>query len=454
MTAPNHIVGGITITGICGGFIGVNVLESPWYLATIVFAAQLPDIDHTKSIIGLTFYPLAKFINRRYGHRSITHSLACLLFLSLVAGMASIYFTGTKIYGTIFFLAYLSHLIIDMTTVQGIPLFYPFVKNPCVVPGDPNMRFESGNLRTEAMAFFFFVAMGVFMQPLMENGFWTQYNRAFGTMKHLYSEFNKSEDLLLVKFTGLKGSERVQGRGYVVKAEKEKAMLLRDDGFFELNKKDLVIEEVIPEHTGKQFFFQNQTFVNVDLDSLNALCIDRLITKIEVHSNNQFIAWTEDLTNAASRQFKGEWYGNLFFQEKEKEVQKVVATYRHVINPRIQFLRDKIKRLQNLQTEATSSQEMRQAKLRALRLRAKNEMNYVERESLLTRIKQLETAPAEKSYLEQIQTTQIQLQETIEIDRLKRQEGNLKAVEQNRVGEEQVQLTRFTGFITTLSIPD
>lgn len=452
MTAPNHIVGGITITGIAGGFMGVNVLESPWYLATIVFAAQLPDIDHTKSIIGLTFYPIAKSINRRYGHRTITHSLPCLLFLSLVAGMVSIYFTGERIYGTIFLLAYMSHLIIDMTTVQGVPLFYPFVKNPCVVPGDPNMRFESGNLRTETMAFFFFVAMGVFMQPLMKNGFWTQYNRAFGTMKHLYSEFNKSEDLLLAKFTGMKGSEQVQGKGYVIRAEKEKAMLLRDDGFFELNKKDLVIEEVIPEHTGRRFFFKNQTFVNVDLDSLNQLCIDQKITKIEVHSNHEFVAWTEDLSNAASQQFKGEWYSNLLFQEKEKEAPKELATYRHVTNPRIQFLRDKIARLENLQAQSTSSQEMRKSKLRTLRLRAKNETDYVERESLLSRIKQLESEPEGKSYWEQIQQTKIQLRETRELDRLKRVEGNLKAAEKNRVGEEQVQPTRFTGFLTTLKI--
>ena len=168
MTAPNHIVGGITITGIAGGFLGINILESPYYLVTIVFAAQLPDIDHTKSLIGLTSYPIAKYLNRSYGHRTITHSLAALVTLSLLAGMASVYFTGHRIYGTVFFLAYLSHLVLDMTTVQGVPLFYPFLKNPCVVPGDPKMRFESGNLRTETMAFFFFIAMGLSLIHISE----------------------------------------------------------------------------------------------------------------------------------------------------------------------------------------------------------------------------------------------------------------------------------------------
>lgn len=452
MTTPNHIVGGITITGICGGFMDINILESPWYLATIVFAALLPDIDHTKSIIGLTFYPIAKFINRRYGHRTITHSLSCLLLLSLVAGMASIYFTDTKIYGTIFFLAYLSHLIIDMTTVMGIPLFYPFVKNPCVVPGDPKMRFESGNLRTETMAFFFFIAMGVFMQPLMKDGWWTTYNRAFGTMKHLYSEFRKSEDLLEVEYFGHKGSDRVVGKGYVIEAAAEKAILVKGGKFFELDSKEFVIEKVIPTHTGKKYFYQNITFVGVDLDSLNLLCIDQLITKIEVHANNDFIPWAHDLANPATKKFKGEHYSNLFFQEKEPE-QTEVATYRHVTNPRIKLVKEKLGRLKNLQSQANLRNQLHQNKLTQLRQAAKTATDYLKIETLLTEIKQLEKTPAPKDYTDQIAATKIQIKELTALDKLKRVEGNLAINEKNK-GVVINQPTRFTGFLTTLTIEE
>ena len=450
MTAPNHIVGGITLTGVCGGFMGVNILESPYYLLTIVFAAQLPDIDHTKSLIGLTFYPIAKYLNRSYGHRTITHSLAALIFFSLLAGMASVYFTGHRTYGTIFFLAYLSHLVLDMTTVQGVPLFYPFLKNPCVVPGDPKMRFESGNLRTETMAFFFFIAMGVFMQPLMEQGFWTSYNRAFGTMKHLYSEFRKSDDLLEVEYLGHKGSDRVVGKGYVIEAEAQKAILVKNRKFFALDSKDFVIEKVIPTHTGRQYFYKNLTFVNIDLDSLNRLCIDQLIAKMEVHSNNPFIPWTDDLTSQATTKFKGEWYSNLFFQEKEME-QAELATYRHVTNPRIKLLQAKIIRLQNLQARSQGKEAEQLKKLDQLRTQAKTATDYLKIESLLTQIKELEKMPAPKDYSDQIEATKIQVAELTELDRLKRVEGNLKASEQNQgIGKEEQ--TRFTGFMTTLTI--
>ena len=42
---------------------------------------------------------------------------------------------------------------------------------------------------------FFFVS-AIFMKPLFAEGFWTSYNRLFGSMEHLTSEYHKSEALL------------------------------------------------------------------------------------------------------------------------------------------------------------------------------------------------------------------------------------------------------------------
>lgn len=453
MTAPVHVVGGIAITGVFGAFMDINILEKPTYLMTIVVASMLPDVDHTKSPIGTLLYPLARLISRRYGHRTITHTLVATILLTTIAAGLSHQLTGTGVYGSIFFLAYFSHLILDMLTVMGIPLFYPFSKQPCFMPGDPKLRFESGNLRTETMAFFFFLAMGVFLQPLMETGFWTQYNQAFGTMKHLHSEFRKSEDLLDVEYIGHKGSDRVGGKGYVIEAEKEKAILIRNHKFFVLDAKDFVIEKVVPTHTGKKYFYQNQTFINVDLDSLNVLCLDHLVSKIEVHANNPFIPWADDLTETATKKYQGEYISNLFFEEMEIEP-TTLATYRHVTNPRIKLLRDKLRRLENLQAASKDKRERRQTKLKGLRGKARSETDYLKRESLLAELKRQESAPKEEDYSDQIESAKIQLKETIELDRLKRQEGNLVAAEKNRVGDRQNQPTRFTGFLTTLKIEE
>ena len=452
MTAPVHMVGGIVITGVTAAMMDINILENPMYLVTVIFAALLPDIDHPRSPLGRLFFFISRPISNRYGHRTITHSLICLFALTAVVSFIAGQVTEGMSYGTVFFIAYFSHLFLDMITVQGVPLFYPFWKNNCVVPGNPDNRFQSGKLTTETGAFFFLFAMGIFMQPLMEQGFWTTYNRSFGTMQHLFSEFRKSDDLLEVDYLGNRGSEVIAGKGLLINAEEEKAVLVKGNEFFTLDAKDFVIKEVVPTHTGRKYFFQNQTFINIDLDSLNMLCIDNMVSKIEVHGTTEFTAWANGIENAAAKQFKGELYSNLYFQQKEKEAQTKLATYRHITNPRIKLLKDKLTRLKKLQAATKDGNSRRKMKLTRLKQEAKSETDYLKREELLSRIEQLESEPSLKDYLDQIENTSIQIREATELDNLKRREGNLAAEEKNRgVGEQEPEL-KLTGFITTLTI--
>ena len=50
MTAPNHVVGGIAITGISLSFWDINIFSNELFLGLCVFASLLPDIDHTKML--------------------------------------------------------------------------------------------------------------------------------------------------------------------------------------------------------------------------------------------------------------------------------------------------------------------------------------------------------------------------------------------------------------------
>lgn len=95
----------------------------------------LPDIDKPTSKIGRKFLikPLSTLIHKKYGHRTITHSV--LVSLIVLSGLIA----SSYIFRGIFFylysnfiigvsIGYLSHLFLDFLTVQGIPLFYPFIK--------------------------------------------------------------------------------------------------------------------------------------------------------------------------------------------------------------------------------------------------------------------------------------------------------------------------------------
>ena len=57
----------------------------PLPLVLAVLGSQLPDIDTTTSIIGQVLYPLSSWIEDRYPHRSVTHSLAATVAIATVA---------------------------------------------------------------------------------------------------------------------------------------------------------------------------------------------------------------------------------------------------------------------------------------------------------------------------------------------------------------------------------
>lgn len=67
-------------------------------------------------------------------HRTTTHSISALILTTL-----SIYWFDSKI-ALVWFISYLSHLILDSLTVTGVPFLYPLVKK----------RYSLGNLKTRS----------------------------------------------------------------------------------------------------------------------------------------------------------------------------------------------------------------------------------------------------------------------------------------------------------------
>ncbi len=102
--------------------LGLIELNSYLKIFVVMFFAMLPDIDIPSSLLGKIFFPISRFLYARFGHRNITHSLIFMLFLtSPFAINLDIYF--------LIVLAYGSHLIGDMLTYTGVPLFWPQKKN-------------------------------------------------------------------------------------------------------------------------------------------------------------------------------------------------------------------------------------------------------------------------------------------------------------------------------------
>ncbi|MDR0572656.1 MAG: metal-dependent hydrolase [Tannerella sp.] len=118
MKAPAHITAGLTFTGILCSIFDINIFQSYMTTSLCIFCSLIPDIDTTRSLIGKLFYPLARFINRKFGHRTITHSLLFVLFVLTVL-KTLIFFNIIQnrdlTMNAVF--AVLSHIILDMFTL-------------------------------------------------------------------------------------------------------------------------------------------------------------------------------------------------------------------------------------------------------------------------------------------------------------------------------------------------
>lgn len=286
MTFPNHIAGGIVFTGTFCSLFNVNIFDNPYSIGLTVFASILPDIDHTKSIIGKIFFPLSKWLSVKYGHRTITHSLSFFLGITSIAFFSEKVFLNSTAYSLIFGFALMSHLVLDMLTVQGIPLFYPFARNPCVIPANPDLRIKSGNLKSEGIALFLFTGMALFLQPLFSQGFWTTYNNQFDSIGHVFREFSSSEKALVINYDYLYYNQNKVGSGVLVNATQNELQLIEDNNLIHIkNEPGTLISKLNISPAETSLNMNSIILQNINLDSLKTLLSNKYILDADIFSS-------------------------------------------------------------------------------------------------------------------------------------------------------------------------
>jgi inner membrane protein len=287
MTAPNHITGGIVFTGLFCSFFSINIFASPVFISATILGSLLPDIDHTKSWIGKSVYPIAKWISRNYGHRTITHSIFFLIGIFLISIFIENNFRADYSISTILFFSVLSHFIFDMVTLAGIPLFYPFYKNPCVLPANPEMRIRSGNIRQEGIILFMFCFLTFFMQDLFANGFWSTINNNFNDVKHQIKEYKKSPNVLTIDYNYNIYQTNYKGKGTYIQASENEIFILSQNKLLTL-KKDTPGLKIILLKTSKtnSKIHENKIEINNLKESeLNSLLKNKFIAAATIYSN-------------------------------------------------------------------------------------------------------------------------------------------------------------------------
>jgi len=114
-----------------------NIQNKIVFVAILLIASALPDIDSYKSKLGKKIKPISFLINIFLGHRGIFHSPFFLILTSMLIAIINLEIAAA------FFIGYLSHLVLDSLTPEGVMFFYPFSKKRTKGPIRTGSLFEN-----------------------------------------------------------------------------------------------------------------------------------------------------------------------------------------------------------------------------------------------------------------------------------------------------------------------
>jgi inner membrane protein len=164
-----------TALSVAGTALNMGTAD-PLVLGVAAVAAQLPDIDTSKSLPGRVLFPISHFLERRFPHRSVTHSFIATGLIAL-AGLPLMFWKQMLWQALI--LGYFFGWFGDVFTKSGVCAFYP---NPArlVIPGNPRMRLSTGS---GAEVFVFVALLSVAIATININsngGILTAFNKVLG----------------------------------------------------------------------------------------------------------------------------------------------------------------------------------------------------------------------------------------------------------------------------------
>lgn len=301
MTVPNHIAGGFVITGTFCSLWSVNIVESPYYLAFTLFGSLLPDIDYPNATMGRLALPISRPLFHRFGHRTITHSLLFLCTLTFSIYLVEKVLANSFAFALIFFFSVFSHILLDMLTFSGVAFFYPFKRNPCVIPGNQNYRIRTGDMRSEGLVLFMFVFLGLSLQNLFKDGFWTTYNANFNDITHVNRQASSTNFLTKIDYHFFDYEKEKKGSGFVVyHSDKQLHIMDKNGSFVPINENQnglkIKILKALPSNISS--YTKSVLIKDLDLMQINRYLNQKYVFKLALFSNSKAsLLWQKNIKN-------------------------------------------------------------------------------------------------------------------------------------------------------------
>lgn len=223
MKSTTHCLVAVTVASTALGTVA-------WpHLLAAGLASQLPDLDTSTSWPGRILKPIAVWIEKRYPHRTITHSF----FASgLVAVLSS---PLLLVDGGLFWcivLGFTSGWFSDAFTKQGVCAFWPSSAR-LVVPANPHLRLGSGSPAEWVVVGLCVAVMVVSISIQHSGGISQTLNQWFGIPSGAVEIVNEQigQRELWANFQGLdtRTQQSTAGRWRIIQSLSETDLLTRND---------------------------------------------------------------------------------------------------------------------------------------------------------------------------------------------------------------------------------
>lgn len=219
----------------------------PLSLSLALVGSQLPDIDTSTSTIGKILFPISNWIEARYPHRTITHSL--LATLGIAAFSLTIGYLTQNI--SVWAALPLGHLLAcfsDCFTKQGVQLFYPYPAWAVSV-ANPRRRITTGSATELWVLSLAIVLFLIGIHAATGGGITQNVIQALGMKEAAVDVYNQkaSTNHVWAQVSGIWASDRtrVDRRFFVVGVEGNEFIVSDGKGLYQTGKQ-ILADRVTP----------------------------------------------------------------------------------------------------------------------------------------------------------------------------------------------------------------
>ena len=237
MTSPTHIF----FAEFCLAFasIGQGIELNTANAIAAGLGSLAPDIDNSNSWLGRILPFISKPIERKFGHRTLFHSIFAILFLvAVVITSKALDILNQKSFEVLlaFSIGYTSHILIDCSSIQGVKILYPLSMKNAVFPLDTQQpeayRIRVGSNADIALGFIFLLLTIPFayISHKTHAKIIREIQKDINSAVRTYNELAKDFLCIANIYEGINTTthEHIKGKFLIISAEKQNMLLVKN----------------------------------------------------------------------------------------------------------------------------------------------------------------------------------------------------------------------------------